>query len=71
MEKNNQCECYPPVWLEWENQMEPGHHCSYCQRQEYEFQESLSNQEPELSELMVRLINEAKAKLASADELPF
>ena len=67
MEKNNQCECYPAVWLEWENQMEPGHHCSYCQRQEHEHMESLNREQP--SELMVRLINEAK--LASADDLPF
>lgn len=69
MEKNNQCQCYEPVWLDWENQMEPGHWCNYCRRKEYEFHESLRNQEPELSARMVRLINEAKAKLAN--ELPF
>lgn len=67
MEKNYQCECYPAVWCPDENQMEPSYQCSYCQRQEH--MESLNREQP--SELMVRLINEAEAKLASADDLPF
>ena len=44
MEKNNQCECYPAVWLEWENQMEPGHHCSYCQEEEYKLRQELEEE---------------------------
>ena len=73
MEKNNQCQCYPPVWLEWENQMEPGHTCEKCQREEYEHQQSLEREE--LSPLMQRLIAEAEEKARyqpkEVDDLPF
>jgi hypothetical protein len=75
---NNQCQCTLPVWLEWENQMEPGEQCSYCQKREYE--DSLSHQEV-LSPRMIRLINEAEAEAKAKyhspiieklrDELPF
>jgi hypothetical protein len=55
--------------------MEPGHHCSYCQRQEHEFQESLNREQPEPSELMVRLIAEAEEKAKhqpkEINDLPF
>jgi len=71
MDNNNQCQCYDAKWLDWENQMEPGHWCSYCQTKEYEYLQSLKAKEPKLSERMIRLINEAEAKLANADDLPF
>ncbi len=62
MSNKSQCECYEPVWLEWENQMEPGYKCSSCQQEEYEYEQSLEKEE--LSPLMQRLIKEA-------EELPF
>jgi hypothetical protein len=74
MDNKNQCQCVAPVWLDWENQMEPGEKCSYCERREYE--DSLSHQEV-LSPRMIRLMNEAEAKYNSPmikrlrDELPF
>jgi hypothetical protein len=53
--------------------MEPGYHCSYCQKQEYEHMLSLEREE--LSPLMQRLIAEAEEKARhqpkKIDDLPF
>lgn len=35
MEKNNQCSCTAAQWCPDENQMEPGHTCAECQKEEY------------------------------------
>jgi hypothetical protein len=84
MSNKDQCSCIAPQWLEWENQMEPGEQCSYCQKREYE--DSLSHQEV-LSPRMQRLTFELelehafklkerarlkeKLKQIDKDELPF
>lgn len=78
MSKNNQCECYPEVWLEWENQMEPGYTCQKCREEEYEATNHI--EEEKLSPLMQKLIlekeleyakPEAIIKTIDGEELPF
>jgi len=61
MSESNQCSCTQPVFLDWENQWEPGHTCSYCQAMEYEIN---SRSEEEVSPLMQRLIFERELECA-------
>jgi hypothetical protein len=61
MSNNNQCSCKEPVFLEWENQWEPGEQCHHCQEQEYI--KSMEKEE-ELSPLMQRLIFEKELEYA-------
>jgi hypothetical protein len=84
MSNKNQCSCIAPQWLEWENQMEPGEQCSYCQQEEYK---TLHSEEEVLSPRMQRLTFELelehafkleerarlkeKLKQIDKDELPF